>query len=144
MHLKQKYKQYYHNEVFVDIFYDAQRFKNVTHLDWNIARFADKYSIAIQKAIKKNLIHTYIKMDTSFGTSKFAISTFFDLNSTTTTDNKGLEAEEDSDFFIINCTNLTVFRVDFLHSRYIDNRFVTMNIFLIQFLKIFQGHCAGQ
>ena len=129
MHLKQKYKKYYHNEVFVDIFYDAQRFKNVTHLDWNIARFADKYSIAIQKAIKKNLIHTYIKMDTSFGTSKFAISTFFDLYSTAATDNKGLEAEKHSDFFIINCTNLTVFRVDFLHSRYIDNRFVTMNIF---------------
>ena len=144
MHLKQKYKKYYHNEVFVDIFYDAQRFKNVTHLDWNIARFADKYSIAIQKAIKKNLIHTYIKMDTSFGTSKFAISTFFDLNSTAATDNKGLETEEDSDFFIINCTNLTVFRVDFLHSRYIDNRFVTMNIFLIHFLLIFQGHCVGQ
>ena len=68
-------------------------------------------------------------MDTSFGTSKFAISTFFDLNSTAAPDNKGLETEEDSDFFIINCTNLTVFRVDFLHSRYIDNRFVTMNIF---------------
>ena len=73
-------------------------------------------------------------MDTSFGTSKFAISTFFDLNSTAAaTDYKGLETEEDPDFFIINCTNLTVFRVDFLHSRYIDNRFVTMNIFLIQF-----------
>ena len=140
MHLKQKYKKYYHNEVFVDIFYDAQRFKNVTQLDWNIARFADKYSIAIQKAIKKNLIHTYIKMDTSFGTSKFAISTFFDLNSTAATDNKGLEAEEDSDFFIINCTNLTVFRVDFLHSRYIDNSFVCDNEHsLIQFFINFSG-----
>jgi hypothetical protein len=140
VHLKQKYKKYYHNEVFVDIFYDAQRFKNVTQLDWNIARFADKYSIAIQKAIKKNLIHTYIKMDTSFGTSKFAISTFFDLYSTVGTDNKGLETEEDSDFFIINCTNLTVFRVDFLHSRYIDNSFVCDNEHsLIQFFINFSG-----
>ena len=113
VHLKQKYAEYYHNEVFIDIFYDAERFRNVTKLDWSIARFADKFSIAIQKEIKTKLIHTYIKMDTSFGTSKFAISTFFNLNTTASAGS----LEEDLDFFIINCANLTVFRVDFLHSR---------------------------
>ena len=59
VHLKEKYKHYYHNEVFVDIFYDADRFKNVTHLDWSIARYADKYSIAVKKAIERVFICFY-------------------------------------------------------------------------------------
>ena len=39
VHLKQYYQQYYHNEVFIDIFYDAERFKNVTQLNWNIGLY---------------------------------------------------------------------------------------------------------
>ena len=81
-----------------------------------IARFADKFSNAIEKKIKDSLIHTYIKMDTSFGTSKFAISTFFDLNMKVT-DDYNVTRYEDPDHFIIRSTNVKNFRVDFLHSR---------------------------
>ena len=63
-------------------------------------------------------------MDTSFGTSKFAISTFFDLNNNAAiTPSQGLEDTVGKDetknetFFTFNCANLTVFRVEDLHSR---------------------------
>ena len=88
----------------------------MTGLNWSVARFADKFSIAVQEQITKNLMHTFVKMDTSFGTSKFAISTFFNLKSSTKTD---YEKDQEAGFFSLATSNLTLFQVDFLHSKVI-------------------------
>ena len=108
--LKTNFSQFYSNEVFVDIFYDEKRFENVTNLKWNVTRFADKFTIAMKKRMTENLLHTYIKMDTSFGTSKFAISTFFDM--------KRLKEPPHNASFVIENENVAIFRIDRLKSRY--------------------------
>ena len=116
--LKSNFSQYYKTEVFIDIFFDDKVFKNLTQLDWSIARYADKFTIAMKQKMNENLMHTYMKMDTSFGTSKFAISTFFDLKHDNFNRNsRGSLAKEASDFFVINCITLTIFRIADLHSR---------------------------
>ena len=105
-------------ETYIHYKYDVTKFKNFTVNNLTLSRYADKFAYAMDKQVNRSIIHNYLEMQTTYGATKYAMSSSFELFSKNGKDNGHQSSSRESvSTFEIHCQNVTIFYIHELRSR---------------------------
>ena len=105
-------------ETYIHYKYDVTKFKNFTVNNLTLSRYADKFAYAMDKQVNRSIIHNYLEMQTTYGATKYAMSSSFELFSKSGKDNGHQSHQRESaSTFEIHCQNVTIFHIHELRSR---------------------------
>ena len=105
-------------ETYIHYKYDVTKFKNFTVNNLTLSRYADKFAYAMDKQVNRSIIHNYLEMQTTYGATKYAMSSSFELFSKSGKDNGHQSSSRESvSTFEIHCQNVTIFYIHELRSR---------------------------